>query len=224
MSLCARAASRLAAICGVLLFAGVAPAGPLVQTGPYDVTFGDGSKYRISGKVETGGVGFVYTYSVRLLNTDIAPRLFELGIAESPTIAGLHSESSPTVLPGPGTLLHDLQPHASTPGPSLHNYVWTAVAGNTRVGIPILGGHIQVMSFEDTHAPGFADWSLRQVSPGNLIAYSTFRSLGELPVPALDNGVPRAPEPSSLTLAVLSIAGAGLAFRRRRKAATPAAA
>src|SRR5262249_9581163 len=73
MSLSARAASRLAAICGVLMFAGVAPAGPLVQTGPYDVTFGDGSKYRISGKVETGGVGFVYTYSVRLLNTDIAP-------------------------------------------------------------------------------------------------------------------------------------------------------
>jgi hypothetical protein len=224
MSLSARAASRLAAIVGVLLFAGVAPAGPLVQTGPYDLTLGDGSKYRISGKVETGGVGFVYTYSVRLLNTDIAPRLFELGIAESPTIAGLHSESSPTVLPGPGTLLHDLQPHASTPGPNLHNYVWTFLRDNHRVGIPILAGHIQVMSFEDTHAPGFADWSLRQVSPGNLIAYSTFRSLGELPVPALDNGVPRAPEPSSLTLAVLGIAGAGLAFRRRRKAATSTAA
>ncbi len=224
MSLSARAASRLAAICGVLMLAGVAPAGPLVQTGPYDVTLGDGSKYRISGKVETGGVGFVYTYSVRLLNTDIAPRLFELGIAESPTLAGLHSESSATVLPGPGTLLHDLQPHASTPGPTLHNYVWTSLSGNTRVGIPILSGQIQVLRFEDPHAPSFADWSFRQVTPGNLIAYSTFRSLGELPVPALDNGFQRAPEPSSLTLAVLGIAGAGLAFRRRRKAVAAAKA
>lgn len=218
----ARAARRLAAICGVLLLAGVAPAGPLVQTAPFNVTFNDGYKYRISGKVETGGAGFLYTYQVQLLSKDVAASRFELGIAEDPLHAGLHDETNAKVVSGPGLLLHDLQPHVSTPGPSLHNYVFTALRGNTRVGIPISSGQVQLLSFEDPHGPSFANWDLRQILPGNLIALSTSHSLGELPVPGTDTGVQRSPEPSTLTLAVLGIFGAGLSFRRRRKASTPA--
>jgi hypothetical protein len=212
---------RLTAICWVLLLAGVAPAGPLVQTAPYDVTFNDGYHYRITGKVETGGAGFIYTYTVQLLTRNVDASRFELGIAENPLHAGLHDETNAKVLSGPGLLLHDVQPHVSTPGPNLHNYVFTNLRGNSRVGIAISGGGTQVLSFEDPHGPAFAEWDLLQVSPGNLIALNTFRSLGELPVPGTNTGVPRAPEPSTLTLAILGIFGAGLSFRRRRKASAP---
>src|SRR5207237_9858093 len=133
----ARTAKRLAASCGVLLLAAVAPAGPLVQTAPYNVTFNDGYKYRISGKVETGGAGFIYTYQVQLLTRDVAAARFELGIAEDPIHAGLHDETNPQVLSGPGLLLHDLQPHVSTPGPNLHNYVFTNLPGAGSVGLAI---------------------------------------------------------------------------------------
>ena len=179
----AHVASRLAAICGVLLLAGIAPAGPLVQTAPYNVTFNDGYKYRISGRVDTGGAGFIYTYQVQLLSRDVTPSRFELGIAEDPLHAGLHDETNAKVVSGPGQLLYDLQPHVSTPGSTLHNYVFTALRGTTRLGIPILSGQVQVLSFEDPHAPSFANWDLRQIAPGNLIALSSSHSLGELPVP-----------------------------------------
>jgi len=220
----ARAAKKLAAICGVLLLAGVAPAGPLVQTAPYNVTFNDGYKYRISGKVETGGAGFIYTYKVQLLTKDVAASRFELGIAEDPLHAGLHDETNAKVVSGPGQLMYDLQPHVSTPSSTLHNYVFTALSGNTRVGISISSGQVQVLSFEDPNGPSFANWDLRQISPGNLIALSSSHSLGELPVPGTSDGVQRSPEPSTLTLAVLGIVGAGLSFRRRRNASTSAKA
>jgi hypothetical protein len=219
MSPSARAAKRLAALCGVVLLAGVAPAGPLIQTAPYNVTFSDGHQYRISGKVETGGAGFIYTYQVQLLSRDVTGTRFELGIAEDPLHAGLHDETNAKVVPGPGMLLYDLQPHVSTPGSTLHNYVFTNKNGSTRVGIPILGGQTVQLSFEDPAGPSFANWDFLQLAPGNLIALSTARSLGELPVPGSNTvGVPRAPEPSTLTLAILGIAGAGLSFRRRRQA------
>src|SRR4051794_12601173 len=166
----ARAAKKLAAICGVLLLAGVAPAGPLIQTAPYNVTFNDGYKYRLSGKVETGGAGFIYTYQVQLLSRDVTAARFELGIAEDPAHAGLHDETNAKVLSGPGLLLHDLQPHVSTSGSTLHNYVFTNLTGATRVGITISSGQTQVLSFEDPRAPSFAEWSFRQLLPGNLIA------------------------------------------------------
>ena len=225
MSPSARTAKQLAAIWGVLLLAGIAPAGPLIQSGPYTFSFGNGYQYRLSGKVETGGAGFIYTYQVQLLSKDVTAARFELGIAEDPVHAGMHDETNAKVLSGPGLLLRDLQPHISTPGPNLHNYVFTNTNGATRIGITIGSGQTQTMSFEDPDAPSFGSWSFLQLSPGNMIALSTFRSLGELPVPGAPpgGGVPRAPEPSSLTLALLGIFGAGLSFRRRRPASPPAA-
>jgi len=216
MSRTARTARAAAVACGLLLAAGVAPAGPLVQTGPYDVNLPDGSKYQVSGKVEAGGVGYVYTYTVKNLNPftftqdlGVQIRFFELAIAQDALHAGLHDETNPSVISGPGQLLAD-----GSPAPSAHNYLWSFLQQDKRFGIPILGGQTQLMSFEDPRAPSMADWSFRQVSPAETVVGNAPLGLGQLPVPGGD--IQRAPEPSTLTLSALGIAGAGLLFRRRR--------
>jgi len=222
MSPTVRTARSLAGACGLLLLAaGTAPAAPLIQTVPYTINLPDGSHYSVSGKVETGGVGYIYTYSVKslnaLFNRDGIPtvRFFELGIAQDPSHF-LHDETNKSVTSGPGILLANVGPHVS----SLHNYVWTFRRGDTRVGIPILGQQTQVMSFEDSHAPTLANWSFLQVTPGQSLVDNASLQLGQLPVPG-GSGIQPAPEPSTLTLSAIGIA-AGLCFRRRRKGATPA--
>src|SRR5207244_4172193 len=103
-----------------LCLTSAAQAGPLLSTGPYDMTLPSGGMYEVSAEVSLGGAGYVYSYSVT--NLTQAQRYFELGIAESPDLIGLYSEKNPLV-PG-GQLLRDKTPFFSNV-PDPHNYVFT---------------------------------------------------------------------------------------------------
>ena len=94
MSRLSFATRNLFAACAAVLLAGVAQAGPVIfETGPYDIHATKSVTYRVSGKVELGGVGYIYTYSVENISAENAPvRMFELGIANAPHV-------KPQVLP-----------------------------------------------------------------------------------------------------------------------------
>jgi PEP-CTERM motif len=223
MSQTARGTRKMAcALALLVLTASAVQAAPLIDTGPYSVNLVGAGRYVVSARVETGGAGYIYTYTVaREANYTGVARHIELGIAEDPGHAGLHDVTNATVISGPGSLMYDLKPHLSETGPDRHNYVWTFEQRGVRMGLPIQGQQIQQMSFESTYAPVLADWSFRE-----LFAQSNFTTsqlttnialgLGQLPVP----GGPRAanaPEPSSLTLAAISIVGLGFARWRRKR-------
>jgi hypothetical protein len=221
MSRLSFATRNLFAACAAVLLAGIAQAGPVIfETGPYDINATKSVTYRVSGKVELGGVGYIYTYSVENISAENAPvRMFELGIAEDFTHVGLHDEINPLVVSGPGKMLRDRKLHVGTDkNGKHHNYVWTDTIPKPgygsvgfRVGIELAPGEIQTMSFEDTHAPALASWSLREFAPKRLFYDGS--GLGLMPVPH------PAPEPATLTLAIVGAAGMGVgAWRRRRPA------
>jgi hypothetical protein len=190
-------------------------AGPgLVQSsGPYDVSLPNGGgHYLISDDVYFNGPGYTYTYTIESLND--TTHTFELGLASQPYFWGKYTETDPQVDGSPGTLLHDLVPHTTNmPWLGRHNYVFTELTGNTRTGIPIGPGETRVLSFNDGHAPVLSRWSLREYIP--FVQTRNFAALH-----AGKFAVPSAPEPTSLALASVGIAGIGLSALRRRKALT----
>src|SRR5262249_59521684 len=104
------------------------------------------------------------------------------------------------------------QPALTHYGPDIHNYAFTHVNGHVRVGISVGAGQTQTMSFEDPHPPTLTDWELRERSPHGAQRKNTQLGLGQLPAPS---GAPvvstqLAPEPATLTLAVVGIGGLGL--------------
>lgn len=204
-------ANGLVAVALLGLTAAGAWAGPIVSSGPYNVTLPGGGHYIISGTAQKSTGGYLYTYSVTSLND--TTRTFELGLASHPHQYGNYTETNVQLNPGPGILLHDQVPHTTLqPWLGRHNYVFTGgLLNKTRFGIPIGPQETQIFSFEDPHNPFQSRWSLREVTPSLVTRNNDILHVGRLPVPG-------APEPSTLVLAACGLGGLGLgAFRRWRR-------
>jgi hypothetical protein len=184
--------------------------GPVLSTPTYNVSMPGSGNYEISGDVYFNAPGYTYTYTITSLNNDA--RTFELGLASDPYYWGNYTETNPQVSSGPGTLLHDLVPHTTImPWLGRHNYVFTNVQGENRIGIAIGAGETVTLSFDSGHDPYLSKWSLREIDPVIATRNNFALNAGKLPVPG-------APEPTSLALAAVGVAGMGLnALRRRRK-------
>lgn len=196
-----------------LFFTSTALAGPLLSTGTYTVDLPNGGTYEVSSEVSHGSGGYTYSYSVK--NLTGRQRYFEFGVAESLDVLGLHTETNPQVVAGPGVLLRDKTPffsYVATP----HNYVFTDLLAHHRIGILVLPGQTQVLSFQDEHLPTLVDWTLRERNPTLARRHNTQLGLGQVYAPGAVAPA-AAPEPTSLTLALLGVGGLAVnAFRRRR--------